>query len=56
MPNIVVIVSDDMGYGIGETKNLAAEHPRKVKELIAAWQRWSTQLSKPLWSPRRDQG
>lgn len=41
---------------IGETKNLAAAHPRKVKELIADWQRWSTQLSKPLWSPRRDQG
>ena len=36
---------------IGEKKNLAAAHPRKVKELAAAWQRWNKELAKPLWPP-----
>ena len=40
-------LSDD----IGETKNLAAAHPDKVKELSDNWQRWNKQLAKPLWDP-----
>jgi arylsulfatase A-like enzyme len=40
---------------IGETKNLAASHPERVKELAEAWQRWNGTLVRPLWSanPRR---
>jgi arylsulfatase A-like enzyme len=36
---------------IGETRNLAAEHPAKVKELAAAWRRWNKTLAKPRWVP-----
>ena len=36
---------------IGETKNLAAGNPEKVKELADAWQRWNQQLVRPLWAP-----
>jgi hypothetical protein len=36
---------------IGETRDLAAIHPEKVKELSADWLRWSTQMAKPLWGP-----
>ena len=34
---------------IGESKNLAAARPEKVKELGDRWQAWNTQLVKPLW-------
>jgi arylsulfatase A-like enzyme len=34
---------------IGESKNVAAAHPEKVKELAAAWLAWNRQLAKPLW-------
>ncbi len=36
---------------IGETKDLASKHPKKVKELAAAWQSWTTGLAKPGWLP-----
>ena len=36
---------------IGETRDLAAIHPDKVKELSADWLRWSAQMAKPLWGP-----
>ncbi|HYN80660.1 MAG TPA: sulfatase [Gemmatimonadaceae bacterium] len=36
---------------IGETKNLAAANPDKVRELAAVWLRWSDQLAKPRWYP-----
>ncbi|MGH6689881.1 MAG: sulfatase [Longimicrobiales bacterium] len=36
---------------IGETRNLAAAQPGKVKELIEAWQRWNRELATPLWTP-----
>ena len=36
---------------IGESKNLAAARPEKVKELGDRWQRWSQQLAKPAWGP-----
>lgn len=36
---------------IGEKQNLAAAHPDKVKELVADWQRWNKELSKPQWPP-----
>ncbi|AMV40318.1 sulfatase-like hydrolase/transferase [Planctomyces sp. SH-PL62] len=37
----------------GESRDLAAEEPEKVKELLAAWQVWDAQLVDPLWGPAR---
>ena len=34
---------------IGETRNLAAKHPEKVRELVAAWERIDTGMIDPLW-------
>jgi arylsulfatase A-like enzyme len=36
---------------VGETKDLAAKHPDRVKALQAAWQAWDKELIKPLWLP-----
>ena len=36
---------------IGETKNLAAAHPDKVKDLTEAWQQWNKELARPGWPP-----
>jgi arylsulfatase A-like enzyme len=36
---------------IGETKNLAATHSDKVKELTEAWQRWNKEQARPGWPP-----
>ena len=41
----------NLAEDIGETKNLAAVHPEKVRELAADWQRWNKNLRKPLWPP-----
>jgi arylsulfatase A-like enzyme len=38
-------LSDD----IGETKDLAAAMPDRVKELQTKWNRWNATLAKPLW-------
>lgn len=39
----------DLSNDIGETKDLAAAMPDKVKELQAAWDAWDGTLVKPLW-------
>lgn len=36
---------------IGETNNLAASEPEKVKELAAAWEKWNSELVAPKWIP-----
>ena len=36
---------------IGETKNLAAAHPDRVKALSEAWWQWNKDLVRPLWRP-----
>lgn len=41
----------NLAEDIGETKNLAAAHPEKARELAADWQRWNKKLAKPLWPP-----
>lgn len=41
----------NLSTDIGETKNLAAVRPEKVKELEDVWQQWNRQLAKPLWAP-----
>ena len=38
---------------IGEKKNLAAEHPEKVRELATAWSAWDAQLVDARWVPQR---
>src|SRR5262249_61385915 len=38
---------------ISESKDVAAEHPDKVKQLQAAYDAWNAQLSKPLWGVQR---
>jgi arylsulfatase A-like enzyme len=40
-----------LGRDLGEANDLAAQHPEKVKELEAAWQKWNAQLARPLWGP-----
>jgi len=35
----------------GESHDLAAEHPEKVRELLAAWKEWNRELVPPLWGP-----
>jgi arylsulfatase A-like enzyme len=42
----------NLAEDIGERRDLAAEHPDKVKELAAAWQTWNRQLALPLWGMR----
>ena len=41
----------NLAEDIGETKNLAAAYPEKVRELAADWQQWNKKLAKPLWPP-----
>jgi arylsulfatase A-like enzyme len=41
----------NLANDIGETKNLAATNPGKVKELTDLWQRWNRELVRPLWGP-----
>lgn len=36
---------------IGEEKDRAAEHPEKVKELTALWDKWNVELVPPAWGP-----
>ncbi|MGH9847993.1 MAG: sulfatase-like hydrolase/transferase, partial [Blastocatellia bacterium] len=39
----------NLATDIGETMDLAAAHPGKVKELQAKWDAWNATLVKPLW-------
>lgn len=41
----------NLAADIGETKDLAAVEPAKVRELSDAWLRWNKELAKPLWGP-----
>ena len=46
----------DLSTDIGESHNLAARYPEKLKELSDAWRSWNRQLAKPLWGPGSDRG
>ena len=46
----------NLAEDIGETRNLAAAQPQKVRELAEAWQRWNRQLAQPLWRGGRGGG
>jgi arylsulfatase A-like enzyme len=39
----------NLANDISESKNLAAEHADKVRELAGLWQSWNAQLAKPRW-------
>ncbi len=41
----------DLSSDIGESKDLSADHPEKVKALQAAWDAWDRELVPPLWGP-----
>lgn len=43
----------NLAEDLGEQHNLAAQHPEKVKELAAAWQRWNQQLAQPRWGMQK---
>jgi arylsulfatase A-like enzyme len=36
---------------IGETSDVAAKHPQRVKELSDTWRSWANRLTAPKWSP-----
>jgi arylsulfatase A-like enzyme len=38
-----------LAQDIGESNDLFAREPAKAQELEALWQRWNSQLAKPLW-------
>ncbi|MDQ3623585.1 MAG: sulfatase-like hydrolase/transferase, partial [Verrucomicrobiota bacterium] len=40
-----------LGHDIGETTDLAAREPEKVKQLAAAWMEWNRQNVAPIWYP-----
>ncbi|MEN9573373.1 MAG: hypothetical protein RL514_1228 [Verrucomicrobiota bacterium] len=44
---------DNLRDDLGETKDLAAAQPDKVKELQALWNTWNTANVKPLWGGGR---
>ena len=46
----------NLSNDIGETKNLAAAEPARVRELAERWLRWNKELVKPLWGPGRGGG
>jgi arylsulfatase A-like enzyme len=46
----------DLAGDVGEANDLAAKQPERVKELEAAWQKWSAQLARPLWGGRGKAG
>lgn len=46
----------NLAEDIGETRNVAARYPEKVRELSEAWQRWNRELARPLWRGGRGGG
>lgn len=46
----------NLAEDIGETTDLAAKNPEKVKELAAQWDHWNSELVDPKWLPNRRAG
>ena len=46
----------NLAQDIGESNDLAAKHPEKVRELTALWQPWNAQQVKPLWGSKDSTG
>jgi arylsulfatase A-like enzyme len=36
---------------IGETTDLAAKEPERLRQLAAAWEKWNSELADPRWGP-----
>jgi hypothetical protein len=41
----------NLAADVGESRNVAAENPKKVEQLVASWKLWNKMLAKPLWGP-----
>jgi arylsulfatase A-like enzyme len=39
----------NLAADVGETRNLAAQHPDRVTVLEAAWRRWNAEMAPPAW-------
>ena len=39
----------NLAKDIGETTDLSAKNPDKLRDLEGTWQKWNAQLVKPLW-------
>lgn len=39
----------NLATDVGESKDLAADQPEKLKELQATWDKWNAELVSPLW-------
>ena len=46
----------NLANDIGETNDLSAKEPAKLRELTTAWQRWNSELATPLWLPLGGRG
>ncbi len=46
----------DLSKDIGESNNLAPQHPEKVKELAAEFEKWDAEMVPPLWKTQRAAG
>jgi arylsulfatase A-like enzyme len=39
----------NLARDIGERRDVSGEHPDTVKELVAAWEKWNSELMEPRW-------
>jgi arylsulfatase A-like enzyme len=46
-PPMLFNLTDDPG----ETKDLSAKHPNRVRTLRTAWENWNRELAEPAWLP-----
>jgi hypothetical protein len=44
----------DLDESIGERRDLAADRPEVVHELLAEYLRWEADMREPLWTPVND--
>jgi hypothetical protein len=46
----------NLAQDIGETTDLAAKEPERVKQLTAAYAGWNSQMEKPRWQTKGNGG
>jgi arylsulfatase A-like enzyme len=44
----------NLANDLGESTDLAAKEPEKVKELTALWEKWNSELIDPKWAPPKN--
>jgi arylsulfatase A-like enzyme len=54
--NLEPLALYNLAEDVGEQKNLAAEQPKRVRAMEAAWNKWNAELKEPLWpeAPKRN--